>query len=105
MKTEHHKIHPGNIVITIIGIVMVLTGAVYFFRYWQYSNAYEETNDAQVDSYINPVSSRAGGYIRQVRFNEHQMVNKGILWLFWMTGSIVRSSRQRRPQWKMQRLS
>jgi membrane fusion protein (multidrug efflux system) len=77
MKTEHHKIHPGNIVITIIGIVMVLTGAVYFFRYWQYSNAYEETNDAQVDSYINPVSARAGGYIRQVRFNEHQMVKQG----------------------------
>ncbi|MNJ87324.1 Multidrug export protein EmrA [compost metagenome] len=77
MKTEHHKIHPGNIVITIAGVVMVLAGAVYFFRYWQYSKEYEETNDAQVESYINPVSARAGGYIRQVRFNEHQMVKQG----------------------------
>jgi membrane fusion protein (multidrug efflux system) len=66
MKKENHKTHPGNIVITVIAIVLILAGAVYFFQYWKYSEHYEETNDAQVESYINPVSARAGGYIQRV---------------------------------------
>ncbi|MBG6234037.1 membrane fusion protein (multidrug efflux system) [Pedobacter sp. CAN_A7] len=77
MKKEHHKIHPGNIVITIIAVVLILVGAAYFIHYWQYSSRFEETNDAQVDAHINPVSARAGGYIQRVYFNEHQLVNKG----------------------------
>ena len=77
MKKENHKIHPGNIVITVVAIVLFLAGAVYFFQYWKYSEQYEETNDAQVESYINPVSSRAGGYIQRVCFNEHQLVKLG----------------------------
>lgn len=77
MKTENYKTHPGNIVITVIAIVLVLAGAVYFFQYWKYSGKYEETNDAQVESYINPVSARAGGYIQHVNFNEHQPVKQG----------------------------
>jgi membrane fusion protein (multidrug efflux system) len=77
MKKENHKIHPGNVVITVAGIVLVFVGIIYFFQYWKYSNAYEETNDAQVESYINPVSARAGGYIQEVRFNEHQVVKQG----------------------------
>ena len=77
MKKENHKTHPGNIVITIVGTVLVLAGAIYFFQYWKYSHDYEETNDAQIESYINPVSARAGGYIQQVRFKDHQVVNQG----------------------------
>jgi membrane fusion protein (multidrug efflux system) len=77
MKKEQHKIHPGNIIITIIAVVMVLAGVIYSIYYWQYTNHFEETNDAQVESYINPVSARAGGYIQRVCFNEHQLVKKG----------------------------
>jgi membrane fusion protein (multidrug efflux system) len=77
MKKENHKTHPGNIVITIIAVVVTLIGVVYFFQYWKYSEHYEETNDAQVESYINPVSARAGGYIQRVSFNEHQLVERG----------------------------
>jgi membrane fusion protein (multidrug efflux system) len=77
MKTEKHKIHPGNIVITTAAVALIVAGGVYFFQYWNYSNAYEETNDAQVESYINPVSARAGGYIQHVHFNDHQLVKRG----------------------------
>jgi membrane fusion protein (multidrug efflux system) len=77
MKKENHKTHPENIAITVIAVVLILTGLVYFFQYWKYSEHYEETNDAQVESYINPVSARAGGYIQHVRFNEHQLVKQG----------------------------
>ncbi len=38
---------------------------------------YEETNDAQVQEYINPVTSRVGGFIKEIRFEENQEVNKG----------------------------
>lgn len=77
MKTEQHKIHPANIVITVLATILILSGGVYFFQYWVYSGNYEETNDAQVESYINPVSARAGGYIQRVHFNEHQLVKQG----------------------------
>lgn len=78
MKAKNnHKTHPGNIVITIIAIVLVLGGAWYLFSYLNYSREYEQTNDAQVESYINPVSARAGGYIQKVNFSEHQAVKQG----------------------------
>jgi membrane fusion protein (multidrug efflux system) len=77
MKKTKHKIHPGNIVITVIAVALVIAGAGYFLRYWKYSSDYEETNDAQVESYINPVSARAGGYIQRVCYNEHQLVKQG----------------------------
>lgn len=77
MEKLKHKTHPGNIVITILAVIVVLAGSVYFFEYWQHGEAYEETNDAQVESYINPVSARVGGYIDHVQFNEHQLVKKG----------------------------
>jgi membrane fusion protein (multidrug efflux system) len=77
MKTKNHKLHPGNIVIKLTALLLIVVGSVYFFHYWNYSAAYEETNDAQVESYINPVSARAAGYIKSVRFNEHQLVKQG----------------------------
>lgn len=38
---------------------------------------YEETNDAQVEEYINPITSRVVGYIREIRYEENQNVKKG----------------------------
>ncbi|WP_212005592.1 HlyD family secretion protein [Chitinophaga sp. HK235] len=38
---------------------------------------YEQTNDAQVQEYVNPVIARAGGFIVAVRFEENQVVKKG----------------------------
>lgn len=35
------------------------------------------TNDAQIEEYINPVNTRIAGYIKEVRFTEHQHVKKG----------------------------
>ena len=38
---------------------------------------YEETNDAQVEEYINPITSRVVGYIKEIRYEENQDVKKG----------------------------
>ncbi|MEX6690836.1 HlyD family secretion protein [Danxiaibacter flavus] len=37
----------------------------------------EQTNDAQVQQYVNPVISRAGGFIVAVKYEENQDVKKG----------------------------
>jgi membrane fusion protein (multidrug efflux system) len=74
---KNHKRHPGNIIIKITAVVLIIAGAFYFFKYLQQNKNYEETNDAQIESYINPVSARAGGYIQKVLFNEHQWVHQG----------------------------
>jgi len=77
MEKLIRKTHPANIVITVVAIVGAVSLTGYFSLYWKYNQQYEETNDAQVESFINPVSARVGGYIRQVSFNEHQLVQKG----------------------------
>ena len=35
------------------------------------------TNDAQIEQYITPVSSKVSGFIKMIRFNENQFVHKG----------------------------
>jgi len=40
-------------------------------------NTYEETNDAQVQEYINPITARVGGYISAIKYEENQKVKKG----------------------------
>ncbi|MBO9198673.1 MULTISPECIES: HlyD family secretion protein [Niastella] len=58
-------------------ILVVVTALVYFIGYLLYAEVYEDTNDAQVECFINPVSARAGGYIKDVLFDEHQQVKLG----------------------------
>lgn len=38
---------------------------------------YEKTDDAQVEQYVSPVNVKVAGYIREIRFTEHQHVSKG----------------------------
>lgn len=60
------------ICIAIAGSGLFLTGN-YFLRHVRYAI----TNDAYIDQYISPVSIRVSGYIQDIRFKEHQYVNKG----------------------------
>lgn len=38
---------------------------------------HERTDDAQVEQYISPVNVKVAGYIREIRFTEHQHVRQG----------------------------
>jgi len=54
-------------------VILIIKGAgILTDRY-----KYQETNDAQVQEYINPVVTRVSGYIKEVRFEENQAVKKG----------------------------
>ncbi len=58
-----------------VGVVFAL--AIWgVYTLWGYYT-YEQTNDAQVEEYVNPVISRAGGFIVAVKFEENQHVKKG----------------------------
>ena len=37
----------------------------------------EWTNDAQVEQYISPINAKVPGYIKEIRFKEHQFVHQG----------------------------
>jgi membrane fusion protein (multidrug efflux system) len=57
----------------IILLALIVWGCVTLWDVYRY----EETNDAQVQEYINPVTSRVGGFIKEIRFEENQDVKKG----------------------------
>lgn len=66
-----------NITLNTVCIVLALGGISWTVDYfWKYVD-YEITNDAVVDQYIIPVNVRVAGYIREVRFTEHQPVRTG----------------------------
>ncbi|TWR24399.1 HlyD family secretion protein [Mucilaginibacter pallidiroseus] len=76
MTTSTAK-RPLTIILTGFAITIIAGAACFFFLYFLKGSRYQETNDAQVESFINPVSARVGGYIRTVRFEEHQSVREG----------------------------
>lgn len=79
--TKKHKqlkrLKIRNITLNTVCILLVLSGISWTVNYfWRYFN-YEITNDAMVDQYIAPLNVRASGYIKEVRFTEHQQVHAG----------------------------
>jgi membrane fusion protein (multidrug efflux system) len=57
----------------VIGFVLAI-GVVLLYRYL---GSYESTDDAQIDGYIYPVSSRVSGYVVRVTADNNQFVQAG----------------------------
>lgn len=55
-------------------VVLALIGVAIF---WWHGRKYEDTDDAQVDGYIYPISARVGGHIVKVNVEEGQFVKAG----------------------------
>lgn len=72
-KTDHLITRITAVLAGIIAIVLAIWGIHSLLREY----ALEETNDAQVEEYINPVTARVSGFIREVRYEENQDVKKG----------------------------
>ncbi|MDR0892754.1 MAG: HlyD family secretion protein [Mediterranea sp.] len=71
------KLRIRNIILNVVCICIALSGVWWTINYfWRYVN-YEITNDAFVDQYVSPLNIRVSGYIKEVRFTEHQLVHKG----------------------------
>ena len=71
---SYFKEHPGVRVALIAGVLLVLIGA---FFVWRYYSVRESTDDAQIDGHITPISSRVSGTVTAVLFNDNQFVKAG----------------------------
>lgn len=78
-KKEAEKKKTKNKVLFANLLVFVLISAAFYWLVTQYFHIGDKdyTESAQVEEYINPVNTRIPGYIKEIRFNEHQKVKKG----------------------------
>ncbi len=74
---QEQKKKRTNAILNILGVLAVLAICAWLASYLGYFKSNEVTDDAQVEGYISPVNSRIGGYVKEIRFTEHQQVHKG----------------------------
>lgn len=77
---QKRKAGSSKIRITIINLILFVAVAAVFvwaIRSYYHMDEANYTNDAQVDAFISPINTRVGGYIKEIRFREHQPVKKG----------------------------
>jgi membrane fusion protein (multidrug efflux system) len=70
-KNRSNKIMP-----IVLGVVLMAGGGIGGSA-WLHSLRYAETDDAQIDGDISPVSARVGGAVRTIRFTDNQQVHAG----------------------------
>ena len=69
---------PGFRIAIIIGVVVLLVIGFFVYRY---VTSYEDTDDAQVDGYINSISARITGHVTKLDIRDYQYVQAGQLLL------------------------
>ena len=81
MANTDQKIKSKNkLYLTLLNsVVFIITLLAIWFIFKNYLHFNDDTyvNDAQVKAYISPINSRVPGYIKEIRFQEHQEVKKG----------------------------
>jgi membrane fusion protein, multidrug efflux system len=65
-----------RIATTLLSIV-IIGAIVWMVRIYYLLDTEIYTDDAQVEQYINPINTRIPGYLREIRFTDHQRVHKG----------------------------
>ena len=73
LKKERRR----NTVLNIVCILLAGSGIWATADYFRRHLNYVVTNDASIDQYVAPLNIRVAGYIREVRFTEHQFVHQG----------------------------
>jgi multidrug resistance efflux pump len=70
---KESRIHGKRIQVILAVVVLVIAGAYFEWNAFQY----EDTDDAQVDGHVMPLSPRINGYIKAVYVDEGQLVHAG----------------------------
>lgn len=73
LKTDKIIIRSTKIIGIIIGCGLLGWGTSLVWGMFKY----EQTNDAQVEQYVNPINAKVGGYIKKICFRENQSVHAG----------------------------
>lgn len=66
-----------NKTITLLAWILIISGITGMVSFYLFSRKNVTTNDAQIEQYITPISSKVSGFIKTIRFNENQFVHKG----------------------------
>ena len=61
--------------VLLIGLLLVVIIGGFFT--WRYLESYEDTDDAQIDGHLMPLSARISGYVSSVNVNDNQYVTAG----------------------------
>lgn len=61
----------------IVLILLIVFGGWFGFTKYTHSQHHEETDDAQIEANISPVIPRVGGYVKEVRVRDNQLVKQG----------------------------
>lgn len=75
LSPNHSKHH--SVLFTIFWIILALAAAIGAFFWIRYSAGFEETDDAQVDGHIAPVSTRINGTVIRINVEDNQTVKRG----------------------------
>lgn len=77
-KTSNKQMVRIKVFTTNILVFLLLVGGFFWLiRNYFHIGRNDFTNSAQVEEFINPVNARISGYIKEIRFIEHQQVRKG----------------------------
>lgn len=63
-------------IVQTVAILLILAGIGIIWSIFS-DSTHESTDDAQVEQYLSPVNVKVPGYIKEIRFTEHQFVHKG----------------------------
>lgn len=76
-RRQLKRLRLRNITVNVTCILLALAGIAWAVDlFWKYVH-YEITNDAMVEQFITPLNIRVAGYVKDIRFNEHQYVHAG----------------------------
>lgn len=76
-KAENEKNRIRNIIANTVVLILLIAGFYWLVREYFHVGDKDYTEAAQVEEFINPVNTRVAGYIKEIRFIEHQHVKKG----------------------------
>jgi membrane fusion protein (multidrug efflux system) len=64
-------------VVNLLVFIVLVGGFFYLIRNYFHLGKPDFTNSAQVENFVNPINTRISGYIKEIRFIEHQAVKGG----------------------------
>jgi membrane fusion protein (multidrug efflux system) len=64
-------------IVPIILAVLIVVGAIFGIKEYNYYSKHVDTDDAQIDGDISPVVARVGGYVNEIKFEENTRVTEG----------------------------
>lgn len=77
LKAPHEAPKKKSKTFLIVLIILVIAGGWFGISKYIHGQHHQETDDAQIEANISPVIPRVGGYVKEVRVKDNQLVKKG----------------------------